>query len=72
MSVMSDRFQRFRWSQTRISIDEMYIGHLKEFSLTEYNNARVSVSRLNDAYDGEKVFEFLGCRRGRPTVCRTK
>lgn len=60
MSIMSDRFNRTRWSNTRKAIDAMSPGQELSFPVSEYFNCHSSVMRLNDAYDGERKYELIG------------
>ena len=69
MSTMSDRFNRTRWSETRKKIDAMSPGEVLTFPCVEYFNCHSSVMRLNDAYDGERVYELSGGERA-PVVKR--
>jgi hypothetical protein len=62
MSIMSDRFNRTRWSDTRKAIDALKPGQSKKFPEAEFFNCHSSVMRLNDAYDGERKYELSGGR----------
>lgn len=59
MSVMSDRFFRARWSETRKRIDDMRVGDSLKFPPDEYVNAKSSVERLNEAYAGEREWVLV-------------
>lgn len=63
MSIMSDRFNKTRWSKTRIAIDAMTPGETLDFPPSEYFNCHSSVQRLNDAYCGERKYEMLGGKK---------
>jgi len=71
MTAMTDRFQRQRWGETRIAIDEMRAGQVKPFGQAEFSNVRSSVARLNDAYEGERLYEYK-CDRYTPIVTRVR
>ena len=69
MNEMVARFQRCRWSPTRKLIDAMKVGQVETFKPDESNLVYVSVSRMNEAYDGEKIFEYK-CTKQQPRVTR--
>lgn len=53
---MVARFQRSRWSRTRLRMDAMSAGEVLTLPLAEYYNAKASTDRLNDAYGGSRVW----------------
>lgn len=69
MSTMVSRFQRGRWSNTRVIIDAMDVGDKKEFPVTEYFNCHATVDRLNDAYD-DREWEMQGWAKSKTIAVR--
>lgn len=59
MNAMVKRFQRSRWSSTRIRIEKMKPGKRRHFPLTDYYNCHSSVTRLNDAYAGRRKWKMV-------------
>lgn len=55
---LTERFQRARWSKTRIAMDAMEKGEILKFPDSEYYNAKASTDRLNDAYDGKRKWKL--------------
>jgi len=53
---MTRRFQRSRWSETRMLIDAMNVKDELTFPLSQYSNVHSSVLRLNDAYNGRRKY----------------
>jgi len=68
---MSERFITTRWSPTRRSIHNLKPSQRRTFPESEYFNAQASVSRLNDAYCGEREWAITGGKQA-PTVMRIK
>jgi hypothetical protein len=58
MPTLTKRFQRARWSSTRKRIDAMEPGQRRYFPRTDYFNCKSSVMRLNDAYEGTRVWQM--------------
>lgn len=70
-TTLTDRFCRARWSKTRREIDAMAPGTELVFTGKEYFNAKSSVERLNDAYDGARQWTMVRAK-GVVTVKRIK
>lgn len=70
MSIMTARFNRTRWSKTRIQIDAMSSGTELTFPASQYFNCKSSVERLGDAYGGERKYSMSGGKKSRITVKR--
>lgn len=58
------RFQRGRWSATRQAIDALSPGETVHLPLSELNNAKTSVQRLRDAYEGQRRYTVRGTDAG--------
>lgn len=61
---MVARFQRRRWSVTRRQIDAMGRATRMFLDCSEYYNAKASVERLNDAYEGHRWYTLSRNRAG--------
>ncbi len=60
MSVMTDRFLRYRWSDIRKKIDGMVAGQVEQFTLQQRESAYTNYARLQYAYDGEREWTWDG------------
>ena len=58
------RFQRCRWSATRIAIDALLPGEKVHLPFSEVNNAKTSAQRLRDAYAGQRRYTVRGTETG--------
>lgn len=61
---MVRRFQRCRWSATRTAIAALQPGEKVHLASAEVNNAKTSVQRLQDAYEGQRHFKASGTAEG--------
>lgn len=68
---MTKRFQMGRWSATRRAIHALEPRCEQVFAAAEYFNAHASVQRLNDAYDGARIWSIDGGENN-PKVTRSK
>lgn len=68
---MIARFQRRRWSNTRLRIEALSRGESATFTAPEYFNAKSSTERLNDAYADVRQWR-IRCHLREATVTRTK
>lgn len=68
---MAGRFLMGRWSATRKAIYALGVGQETVFPAWEYFNAAASVQRLNDAFQGARVWTIEGGRNN-PKVTRIK
>lgn len=51
MTVMSDRFLRWRWCAERIKLDAMKIGDVEVFPYSKMDLIRLTCYRLQHAYE---------------------
>lgn len=56
--VMVARFERRRWSPERKTVHALKVGQRRAFHAKQYFNVYSSVSRLNDAYEGQRVWKM--------------
>ena len=60
---MVKRFQKWRWCDTRHKIHDLDIGESVSFQKSQHSNARHGVERLNEAYQGEREWEYFSKNR---------
>lgn len=65
------RFQMSRWSAVRKAIHNMPISMCSYFPPKHYFNVKASIERLNDAYEGTRLWWFKTHNRG-ASVFRAK
>lgn len=53
------RFNRKRWTPERVAIDAMKAADTLAFTEAQYFNVKSSVERLNDAYEGTRVWKLI-------------
>lgn len=58
MSAMVDRFKKTRWGEERNIIHRLKPGWCARFPVKEFPNLHNHVRRLNDAYDGARVWKL--------------
>ena len=68
---MVERFQKMNWGEERNAIHSLRVGQETYFPIKGHNNTHNHVRRLNDAYDGERVWR-IESRDGMKVVTRIK
>lgn len=58
MNPTVERFQRMNWGEERRTIHSLLPGQETYFPIKGYNNIHNHIRRLNDAYDGERVWSI--------------